>query len=365
MLVSLPRKGPSESPQGHVKKGLRSGLEKEATRAGHAVQLTLHWGRCNKSVGRAVNMEPCAARVTPSRPTMLFVALTRTTIALGLESYRPQVFSIRPGWLLTIVADGFLSKPEISPQQLQVREALGISREVPLVDFLTATFHQDTGVLEILRTLVSGRPGYYHVSRASYGDYEWVENQYHSTRDDVTRARQEYFRWEDGESFGNALSEYDLECDMGPTMAIWSKLAEGQGRLVYYPFAKRELLDYALSIPWDVKLKTPKHVLRAVARELDVPQFIITRPKIGFGISSDRWALSGGIFEASVPIAAKVVDLATIRELQGGDRRHAMTFWTLLNYAVWKRLFIFNESREALVEELMGNLGKSTSIRTS
>ena len=100
---------------------------------------------------------------------MLFVALTRASIHPKLESYNPREISVRAGWLLTLVADGFLSKLQVSDRQFCAREALGISLATPIADFLIASFDQEANVLEIVKTLLSGRPAYYHVSPS--GDF--------------------------------------------------------------------------------------------------------------------------------------------------------------------------------------------------
>ena len=59
--------------------------------------------------------------------------------------------------------------------------------------------------------------------------------------------------------------------------------------------------------------------------------------------------------EPLVALAAKAVDIKQLRDLQGRDPSKAMTFWSLLNYAVLIRLFVRGESKEALLEELADN----------
>ncbi len=101
-----------------------------------------------------------------------------------------------------------------------------------------------------------------------------------------------------------------------------------------------------------MKLTKPKGILRDVARQLEVPEFIIARPKSGFGIKRRSWAERGNIFEPLIPLASKVFDEEQIRSMQDSDREKAMTFWNILNYSIWKRLCINNESIEVLLEEL-------------
>lgn len=120
---------------------------------------------------------------------------------------------------------------------------------------------------------------------------------------------------------------------------------------MYYPFSRREVLDYAYSIPWKTKITRPKNVLRSVARKLEVPEFIIKHRKSGFGLSRIDWVQEGNIFESLLALASGIFDKKTIRSQQCSDPAKAMTFWNMLNYAIWKRLCIDNESVAELLDE--------------
>jgi hypothetical protein len=106
-----------------------------------------------------------------------------------------------------------------------------------------------------------------------------------------------------------------------------------------------------------VKLAEPKGVLRGVARRIGVPEFIIGRPKADFSANARHWALPGGVLDPLVPLAAKVWDEKELRRLQAkyaADRSMpaAYTFLALLNYSMWKRLFVNREPLHALLDEL-------------
>jgi len=202
-------------------------------------------------------------------------------------------------------------------------------------------------------------------SYAAYGDFEWVRNNYGASREQVIASRSEQLQPVADRSFNDALALYALNyCDVAITTTIWSKLAEEQRKILYYPFASQDILDTAFSIPWEIKLKTGKHIVRGAGRRLGVPDFILNRRKQSFGIASDRWAETGGAMEPLVALAAKVVDIKQLRDLQGRDPSKAMTFWSLLNYAVLIRLFVRGESKEALLEEL-ANRSKASDRRVS
>jgi asparagine synthetase B (glutamine-hydrolysing) len=193
-------------------------------------------------------------------------------------------------------------------------------------------------------------------SYSAYGDFGWVQNHYGASREEVIASRCKQLQSVANRPFSDVLAIYALSyCDVAVTTSIWSKLAEGQRKILYFPFASQDILDCAFSISWEIKLKRSKHVIREVGRRLGVPGFILNRRKQSFGIVSTRWAEKGGTLEPLIAVAAKVVDIKQLRDLQGTDPNKAMTLWSLLNYAVLKRLFVMGQSKESLLEELREN----------
>lgn len=145
------------------------------------------------------------------------------------------------------------------------------------------------------------------------------------------------------------------------TQSIWSKLGEDSGKIIYYPFNDSELLNNAFSIKWEAKLKQPKNILCGVARDLDIPKFIIERRKSGFGIAPSKWANKGSVLDPLVPLASKCFDKGIIMNIQSIEPKSAMTFWNILNYSIWKRLCIDNEPLDILYEELSRSISDCNS----
>jgi asparagine synthetase B (glutamine-hydrolysing) len=148
------------------------------------------------------------------------------------------------------------------------------------------------------------------------------------------------------------------------TTSLWSKLAENTGKLLYCPFLARDIMEYGLTIPWEVKLRQPKRVLRQLARALGIPEFVITRPKSGFGWETSRWAVAGTAFDALVPVASKAFDERALAETRSTDQESAKLFWAMLSYALWKRLCIDMDPLDTLHEELSRSLRDVQSVRS-
>jgi asparagine synthetase B (glutamine-hydrolysing) len=188
---------------------------------------------------------------------------------------------------------------------------------------------------------------------ALYGDLEWIRTHYGASLEDVIASRRAQLQPFIDRPFDDVLPIYAFNhAGILGTTEIWSKLAEGQKKIIYYPYLTPEFLQAAFSIPWSTRMQSRKHVIRAIGRKLGVPGFILNRPKQSFGVASDRWAEAGGPLEPLIAVAGKVTDVNELRALQGTEPRKAMTLWSLLNYAVLKRLFLLGESKETLMDEL-------------
>jgi asparagine synthetase B (glutamine-hydrolysing) len=216
---------------------------------------------------------------------------------------------------------------------------------------------RDMGVLDVLHcrwgpgtSLDDPR----HVAWAlgSAGDEGWVMRRFGATREQLFASRAEALAPYADRDVLDALSLLDFLSDVSVTQSIWSKMGEAAGKVVYYPFNAPPLLDRAFEAPWRVKLAEPKGVLRDVARRVGLPEFVISRKKANFNCDPSRWALPGGVLEPLVPLAADVFGENEVRRMQSTRSRGAYTFWTMLNYAVWKRLFIDGQSVPALLSQL-------------
>jgi asparagine synthase (glutamine-hydrolysing) len=190
---------------------------------------------------------------------------------------------------------------------------------------------------------------YYH----DYGDKDWVCKYFNVSQQNIIKNQYDSMKRFEGNSIYDLVATYSLLGDEDVTLSILSKIAEGNRKMLYVPFYDYNLLTYVLSIPWKLKLKKPENIVRkSLARQCNVPDEIINRPKTGFGIQSTRWSEKGGFFEPLIPLASKIFDEKEIHKMQSTNPKKAMTFWNILNYSIWKRLHIQNEPLEMLMEEL-------------
>lgn len=192
-----------------------------------------------------------------------------------------------------------------------------------------------------------------------YGDEKWVCDYFGVSRTEIIQNRYNAIKPFSALSLFDIASYLSFAGSASVTEGIWAKLGEANQKILFYPFTDPKLMRLAFTIPWDLKLSEPKNILRKTARRVAVPEYIVSRPKCGWGIAAKRWGPRNSIFEPFVPIMAKVFDKNQIRLMQSEEENKAMTFWNILNYSIWKRLCIDNEPLELLEQELFESLSLS------
>jgi len=198
-------------------------------------------------------------------------------------------------------------------------------------------------------------PGHMLWSLGRYGSREWVCSHFGVSETEIIEGRYSTIKLFEDRSIYDQIALISFLGGASVSKSIWSKLGEARGKIVHYPYGDDNLLRYVHSVPWDLKVRKPKNILREVARMIDLPEFIIERPKQSFGVSSELWAVKGGVLEPIIALCNKVIDKREIQNMQSSEPGKAMTFWNMLNYSLWKRLCIDNEPAARLIDELEEN----------
>jgi asparagine synthase (glutamine-hydrolysing) len=110
------------------------------------------------------------------------------------------------------------------------------------------------------------------------------------------------------------------------------------------PFLDHKFVEFAMSIPADVKLRngTLKHILKKAVRGV-IPDDIIDRRKQGFGVPVREWfnGRAGAIAAEKLQRLCQNTDLLSwpaVQQLLNG--RKPERAWPLLNLAMWWETFI-------------------------
>lgn len=170
---------------------------------------------------------------------------------------------------------------------------------------------------------------------SKYGNDDWIVNYFKIERNDIIKHRLKTIKKYNVQNYYDLISLAGLIGDTDITVSIWSKIAESQGRMVFYPYLVKNMIELAFRMPWKVKLKQNKYILKKFAQILSIPDFIINRKKSGFGLNSLSWSKKGGIFDPLLPLLRKVIDIDIIYELRKDNNLESFPFklsffWTIL-----------------------------------
>jgi len=149
------------------------------------------------------------------------------------------------------------------------------------------------------------------------------------------------------------VTAVDLLSDLHTTIAIWGKLAEASGVYLACPFTSPSVLAAGMTVPWDVKLREEKHLVRAALRQLGVPETFLARPKLSFGFPARFWAAKRALFQPIVDMATRVHGAGVLESLQREEGGASMVLWCLLNQFLWVQLFEVGRSVEDLSGEIL------------
>ncbi|HEY5998237.1 MAG TPA: asparagine synthase (glutamine-hydrolyzing) [bacterium] len=142
-------------------------------------------------------------------------------------------------------------------------------------------------------------------------------------------------------------------------LAITDRMSMAHGLEVRPPLMDYRLVEYAASIPADLKLRGHrlKYILKKVAARY-LPPELITRQKQGFGFPIARWMrteladLLRNLFARSrfveLGLFERAAMQALLEEHLSGKADHNFRLWILLNLEIWHRLCVEGQTTEEL-----------------
>ena len=158
----------------------------------------------------------------------------------------------------------------------------------------------------------------------------------------------------DGDPIGQLLSVNMKSYLPGDLLVKTDRMTMANSLEARCPFLDHELLEFACSIPSELKLRgmTTKYILKAALADI-LPKEIIHRKKHGFGVPVGRWfrtSLKSYLHETLLSRAALARGYfhePTLRRLmaehESGKRDHGHRLWALLTLEIWHRMFIDEE----------------------
>lgn len=251
-------------------------------------------------------------------------------------------------------ADGIVGGSLFSlRRRIPLMEALSSLRLSKMFVRLFELFKKDASILSKSIEKQFDNPENIIWHSTNYGDENWVCKTFGVDKKQIIKGRLKAIHDCKDHSIFDIICLLD-HLEGTETQSIWNRLAESAGKVFYFPFQTRKFVEACFSIPWTVKLREPKHVIRCVARELNIPDLIITRKKSGFGLAPyvDLWATPRGVFAPLVRFCREYFSDAEISELQTGEQKKAATLWSMIMYSIWRKIMIENVPVSDLVRLL-------------
>lgn len=179
----------------------------------------------------------------------------------------------------------------------------------------------------------------------AHGSPDWVMEHFGARWEDIIESSLRVMQPYSSRSIYDRWALYSLIGDEAVTQAIWSQICRAAGRLPCCPYYDDDLIDFVLGLSWQTKLASPENALRlGIAKKCEVPDFIGRRPKSGFGIRRDDWAVQDGPLSPLASLAINEFGAEEVRSVQSTDLGLANVFWGLVNYSIWKRIMIKGDS---------------------
>lgn len=141
------------------------------------------------------------------------------------------------------------------------------------------------------------------------------------------------------------------DCEI--TIQSWSLLAQHCKKNMIFPFWSEANYNLVTNKRWKERLCEPKHMLRELARELEVPEELISRKKASFGPVSTDW---GKHLIPLIPICENIKTTFNINMSKIQKKECRYNLWNLINFAIWKMLFIDNTKIDIIKNRIEGLL---------
>jgi len=186
-----------------------------------------------------------------------------------------------------------------------------------------------------------------------YGDPEVAKQHFGVAERDIFQSRLDLMRKYADLELLDMITVLSLLGEGFETMTIWSKLAEKHQIEIVYPYDHSNVIGHALEIPWSIKLREEKFIIRSLLRKYEIPEEFITRPKLSFGFPVRFWAPKGALFQPLVDMATEMFEPGFLQSLQSEETPKAMVLWNLLNLFLWHKMFIEDARPEDLCAEIL------------
>ena len=149
------------------------------------------------------------------------------------------------------------------------------------------------------------------------------------------------------EAYFDKMTHFDFKCLLPALLQVEDRMSMAHGLESRVPFLDHPLVEFAATVPADVKFKggSMKHLIKSEFADDLPPEILNRRDKMGFPVPLKEWfdgELSGFVQDIFQGMAAKhrpyINSKAVLMNL-GGEARFSRKTWGLLSLELWHQIF--------------------------
>lgn len=185
---------------------------------------------------------------------------------------------------------------------------------------------------------------------SSYGNLKWIEGEFGIKKKEILQSRIKKLKNYSKSNILDLMTYHYLFGSLALSQMIWNRLAEKQGLVLYFPFLDLQILRVSLGLSWVIKLSKNKYAIRHICEKLNMPKLVLERQKSGFGFDLRSWGGPHGILLKLILRFSdeKLAEKLSMELDDLEDYADSQTLWSILNYCIWKKLFIEKQSADKL-----------------
>ena len=154
------------------------------------------------------------------------------------------------------------------------------------------------------------------------------------------------------ESYFDRMTHFDFKAGLPPMLQVEDRVSSAHGVEVRLPYLDHPLVEFAATIPSDVKFKdgTMKNILRQAMGDTLPPEILGRKDKMGFPTPIVEWARNEArdfvhdVFSSQKALQRELIDNRLVLEGLEKEEKYSRKIWGLLCLELWQQEFCDKQS---------------------
>lgn len=154
------------------------------------------------------------------------------------------------------------------------------------------------------------------------------------------------------ESYFDLMTHFDFKAGLPPMLQVEDRVSSAHGVEVRLPYLDHPLVEFAATIPSDMKFKdgTMKNILKQAMRDTLPPEILGRKDKMGFPTPIVEWARNEArdfvhdVFSSQKALQRELIDNRLVLEGLEKEEKYSRKIWGLLCLELWQQEFCDKQS---------------------